>query len=230
MGDGTKSIKWKDQPVGYTVIGTIIDQPKVEQMTDYHDKTKLLFWPSNDPMMQIVCTIQTDMRDPANAEDDGKRRLHIPPRMQKPVREAVQKTGAKGLAIGGRIAVQRTGGTGESGSPFEFAAEYAPPAVDPGSILGANGNGAAAQPAAAAVPQPAAPAVLGVATQPLGLSTPATPVAAAAPDVSAAMRSLGLNSPATPLPCPPSVDPAKWAVLPPEQQQAVLAAMAQPGF
>jgi hypothetical protein len=203
MGGGTKSINWKENGVGYTVIGTIVDQPKVEQMTDYNDKSKLLNWPSGDPMMQIVCTIQTDLRDAANPEDDGKRKLHIPPRMQKPVREAIQKAGAKGLAIGGRVAVRRTGGTGESGSPFEFAAEYAPPAVDPGSLLSDNNAAPATQPA-----------------------QQAQPAQAATPALSATMQSLGLNGPATPLPPPPGVDPEKWRVLPDAQKQAVLAAMA----
>jgi len=203
MSGGIKSIKWKDEPVGYTVVGTIVDQPKVEQMTKY-ESTELDFWPSGDPKMQIIVTLQTDMRDPSNANDDGKRQLHISPRMMKPVREAVQRVNAPGLAIGGRLAVRRTGGTGATGSPFEFAAEYATPAVDPGSLMG-NGNGAAASQAAAN-------------------GNGAT---------SATAQSLGLTTPATPPAAPPGVDPAVWAGLPDAQKQAVLAAMAPaggPGF
>jgi len=203
MSGGIASIGWKDNPVGYTVIGTIVDQPKAEQMKKF-DSDELDFWPSGDPKMQIMCTIQTDLRDPADANDDGKRRLHIPPRMQGPVREAVKRANAKGLEIGGRIAVRRTGGTGEKGSPFEFAAEYAPPALDPGSLMGTNGATSSA--------------TLASATQ------PAQPAAA---------QSLGLTSPATPAPPPPGVDPAVWAALPEAQKAAVLAAMApagQPGF
>lgn len=206
MSGGIKSIKWKDEPVGYTVIGTIVDQPKVEQMTKF-DSTELDFWPSGDPKMQIVVTLQTDLRDPSDATDEGKRKLHISPRMMKPVREAIQRVGAPGLAIGGRLAVRRTGGTGATGSPFEFAAEYGAPAVDPGSLLGGNA------PAAQAAPM---------------LTTQAAPAAAAAPAApapSAAAQSLGLTGPATPPPAPAGIDPEKWAALPPAQQQAVLAAM-----
>lgn len=165
MSGGIKSIGWKDNPVGYTVIGTIVDEPIVQQMTQY-ESTELAFWKSGDPMMEIVCTLQTDLRDPADPYDDGKRRLHIPPRMQPIVREAIKRVGADGLAIGGRLAVRRTGGTGVAGSPFEFAAEYAQPAVDPGGLL------AASEPAAlaAAAPAQAAPA----AAQQGSLLTPAS--------------------------------------------------------
>ena len=205
MSGGIKSISWKDNPVGHTVIGTIVDQPKAEQMKKYESE-ELDFWPSGDPKMQIVVTVQTDLRDPADANDDGKRRLHISPRMMKPVREAVQRASAPGLAIGGRIAVRRTGGTGATGSPFEFAAEYAPPALDPGSLMG---NGSATLASAAAAAQP----TTSPAAQSLGLGLTTGPAASAAP--------------------PPGVDPAVWAALPETQKAAVLAAMApagQPAF
>lgn len=195
MGGGIKSINWKNNPVGYTVIGTITETPKVEQMKKFNSD-ELDFWPSGDPKMQILVTLQTDERDPADAQDDGKRRLHIPPRMMAPVREAVQRVGAKGLEIGGRLAVRRVGGTGAVGDPFTFAAEYGGPAVDPGSLLGTS----ASQPAQTA---PAAP-VASPAAQSLGITAPAAP-------------------PAGP---PPGIDPAKWAELPEAQRQAVLAAMA----
>lgn len=148
MSGGIKSVKWKDNPVGHTVIGTIVDEPKVAQMTKF-ESDELDFWPSGDPKMQIIVTLQTELRDPADALDDGKRHLHISPRMMSPVREAVKRVGAAGLAIGGKLAVRRTGGTGATGSPFEFAAEYQQPAVDPGGLL------AASQPATPATAAPA---------------------------------------------------------------------------
>jgi hypothetical protein len=210
MGGGTKSIKWADHSIGHTVIGTIVDQPKVEQMKKYQS-TELDFWKSGDPKMQIVVTIQTDERDPSDADDDGKRRLYIEPRMMQSVREAVQCAGAKGLAIGGRIALRWIAGSGVGeGNARQFAAEYAPPAVDPGSLLGGNG-------ATPATTQAAPPAQ-------------AQPAQAAAPAVSPVAQSLGLTGPATPPPAPPGVDPAVWAGLPDTQKAAVLAAMAVPSF
>ncbi len=212
MSGGMKSIGWKDNPVGYTVIGTIVDQPKRQQMTKY-ESTELAFWPSGDPMIEIVCTIQTEMRDPADAYDNGRRRLHIPPRMQPVIRDAVKRTGARGLGPGGRIAVKRTGGTGTAGSPFEFAAEYAAPVVDPDSMLGGNGNGAQA------APQQQAPM----------LGTPAThPTPAAAAPVNATLGSMLAGPAGGDEPPPPGIAPERWAALDAVQRQAVKAAMGIP--
>lgn len=210
MGGGIKSIGWKDNPVGYTVIGTITDTPKVEQMKKF-DSTELDFWPSGDPKMQIIVTLQTDQRDPSDAQDDGKRRLHISPRMMAPVREAIQRVGAKGLEIGGRLAVQRVGGTGATGSPFTFAAEYGAPAVDPGSLLGGG-----------TAPAPQVAPMLAQAVQPTYVPSPVSPAPA---PVSPVAASLGIQQ-ATPIPAPAGIDPEKWAALPDMQKQAVLAAMA----
>ncbi|MFI6160368.1 hypothetical protein ACIA59_10510 [Micromonospora haikouensis] len=206
MGGGIKSINWKDNPIGHTVIGSITETPKVEQMKKFNSD-ELDFWPSGDPKMQIVVTLQTDQRDPSNEQDDGKRRLHISPRMMGPVREAVQRVGAKGLEIGGRLAVRRVGGTGAVGDPFTFAAEYGAPTVDPGSLLNGSGGAPAPQQQAPMLP-PAAPQ-----------TTPVSPAA----------QSLGITQPAAvAIPCPAGMDPEKWALLPEAQQRAVLAAMAPP--
>jgi hypothetical protein len=199
MSGGVKAAKF--DTLGETVLGTITDQPRASQMTKYQSD-ELDYWPSGDPKMQIVVTLQTDQRDPANAQDDGRRRLFIVPRMMQPVREAVLRSGAKGLAIGGRLAVRWVSGTGQGeGNAKQYAAEYAPPAVDPGGLLGgqANATPAAPAPAPAAAPAPQASLLASV-----------TPAAAAAPP-------------------PPGVDPVVWANLPDGQRQAVLAAMTAPG-
>lgn len=212
MSGGIKSAKF--ETLGDTVIGTITDQPKVEQMRKYQSE-ELDFWPSGDPKMQIVVILQTEQRDPADPHDDGKRRLHIPPRMMQPVREAVRRSGAKGLEIGGRIAVRWVSGSGQGeGNAKQYAADYAPPAVDPGSLLGGNGAAPVTAPAAAAPS--------------LGVAQPPAAQAPAAPAPSAAAQSLGLAQPAA-IPCPPGIDPEKWKALPVAQQQAIAAAMVPAG-
>lgn len=217
MGGGTGSVKWEH--IGQVIIGTIIDEPKVEQIRK-HESTELDFWPSGDPKMQIIVTIQTDTRDPSNPEDDGKRRLHIPPRMMTPLRESVRKSGAKGISVGGRIAVQWASGTGVgAGNAREFATDYAAPAIDPGSLLGAP---AAVAPPLLAAPVAAAPVAAAVQAAPV-----AAPVAAATP--MAALGSLLATPVNTAQMAPPQgVDPGVWATLPEAQRQAVLAAMANP--
>ena len=217
MSGGIKSAKF--DTLGDTVMGTLVDEPKAIQMTKYQSD-ELDFWPSGDPKMQIVVTIQTDLRDPADAFDEGKRRLHIPPRMMPPVREAVQRAGAKGLAIGGRIAVRWITGTGKGeGNPKVYAAEYQAPAVDPGGLLTGGGNGH--QPATAQAPAAAAPA-----PQPSPML--ATPTQAAPATARQGSMLAQPTTPAGPPPAPHGVDPTVWAGLPDAQRQAVLAAMSNP--
>lgn len=198
MGGGVKAISWKDHQIGHTVIGTIAEEPKAKQMTKY-DSTELDFWPSGDPKMQIVVTLATDLRDPGVDDDDGRRALFIEPRMMTPVREAVRAAGAKGLSVGGKLAVRWISGSGEGkGNARQFAAEYQPPQVDPGGLIS---GGASAQPAAA-VAAPPAGGMLGA----MGTTTAPPAPAQAGP--------------------PPGVDPAVWAGLPDTQRAAILAAMA----
>ncbi len=227
MGGGIKSAKFDN--LGDTAIGTIVDEPKAVQMTKYQS-TELDFWPSGDPKMQIVVTIQTDQRD--DAQDDGRRRLHIPPRMMPPVREAIQAKGAKGLAIGGRIAVQWFAGTGQGeGNPKQYRAEYAPPAVDPGSLLASSAPAAApAVPAAPMLsPTPAAAPADPWASSPAQPAWPNNPAPAAGllNGAPAASSPADMSTP----PAGSNIDPARWAALPDAQKQAVLAAMGNtPGY
>jgi hypothetical protein len=232
MSGGIKAIPWKDLGLGAVVIGTIVDEPKVVQMRKY-ESTELDFWPSGDPKMQIVVTIQTEFRDAANAADEGKRQLHIPPRMMGPVRDAVQRAGAKGLAIGGRIAVKWSAGSGVGeGNAREFEADYAAPAVDPGALLPATPVQAAPAVDPWALP-PASPvqaAPLAAApVQPAPVQ--AAPLLAATPPAATSPTLLSMTTTAVSTATPPAgVDPAVWAGMPEGQRQAVLAAMAPAGF
>jgi hypothetical protein len=221
MGGGATSCKF--ETLGDTWVGTIVEPPKARQMTKYKSE-ELDFWPSGDAKMQIVVPIQTEQRDPANPADDGRRILFIPPRMMTPVREAVQRAGAKGLHIGGRIAVRWVSGAGQvEGDPKVYAADYAPPAIDPGNLLA--GNGAQSAATVAAPSAPAAPVAAAPAATP-----PPAPAAPAAAPVAAAPAGGGLlnQPPLSQAGPPPGVDPGVWAALPDQQRQAILAAMAHP--
>jgi len=204
MGSGVRSIKWREHQIGHTVIGTICEPPKVEQMKKYQSD-ELDFWPSGDPKMQIVVVLQTELRD--DDEDDGRRRLYIEPRMMSSVRDAVKAAGAKGLEVGGRLAIRWVSGTGQGeGNARQFVAEYAAPMVDPGSLL--NGG---------SQPQQQAPA-------------PQAPMMQQQAPAQAAPTSPGATTPApAPAGPPPGVDPAVWETLPAQQRAAVLAAMGNTG-
>jgi hypothetical protein len=104
MGGGVKSATFPDQQYGTTVGGLIVREPTVRQQTDY--KTgEPKFFPNGDPMMQIVVQVQTDLRDPAEPNDDGVRGLYLKAQMMQAVREAVKAAGGKGLEVGGHLAV-----------------------------------------------------------------------------------------------------------------------------
>jgi hypothetical protein len=195
MGSGGKGAKF--ETMGDTVVGTVADTPKKQQMKKWKS-TELDFWPSGDPKMQVIVTLQTDQRDPGNPQDDGKRVLFIPPRMQAPVREAVQRANAKGLQIGGRLAVRWVSGAGQvEGDPKVYAAEYAPPTVEVGGLI----NG--------------------------GQTATTTPAPEPAPAAAPAAGSMLSAPPVSQQDPPAGVDPALWAGLPDAQRQAILAAVGQ---
>jgi hypothetical protein len=104
---------------------------KVEQQREI-DSGKPKYWDDGTPQMQIVCHVQTSMRDPQIPDDDGMRALYIRNNMKAAVGAAVRKVRAK-LTAGGILTVTYTG-DGERKSaaynpPKLYAAEYAPPSV-----------------------------------------------------------------------------------------------------
>ena len=208
MSGGILGFKWS--VMGETFVGTIVEEPKVAQATD--PKTgEAQFWPSGDRKLNIVLVCQTSLRDPADAGDDGKRRFYISSRMMPAVRDAVKTAGAKGLAAGGRIAVRWISGSGQGeGNARSYAAEYAPPVVDPGSML-------ATTPAATPAPAAAPPASAIMASL-----QPATPAPTGGLLAGAATINTAAMAP------PNGVDPAVWANLPEAQRQAIVAAMSNP--
>ncbi|MFI6910135.1 hypothetical protein ACIBKY_53405 [Nonomuraea sp. NPDC050394] len=213
MGGGITSAKFPDGAYGTTVGGPITQPPRVEQQKDL-DTGELKFWNDGKPMMQMIVTVQTDLRDPAVADDDGQRAFYIKANSLKAVRDAVRRSGAKSLEVGGMLALTYTG-DGEKkkagkNPPKLYSATYSPPsaaqaneflnggapqapAAHPGGFTPANQGPAPqwAQPAQApapAAPQPAAPAASGVWTPPTGMDpAQAAALAALTPEQRAAL-------------------------------------------
>ena len=163
MGGGGKSATFPE--IGATVTGRITAEPQVKQQTEFGSDT-LKFFPNGDPMMQIVVSLQTADRDPADAEDDGVRQLYVKGQMLKAVREAVQQAGAKGLETGGTLTVSYSadGEPSKKGfnAPKLYTARYAKPTGEAANnlLMGTPNRDAAAQLAATlpSLPPPAAPA------------------------------------------------------------------------
>jgi hypothetical protein len=127
MGGGAKSAKFENE--GDKVVGTITSM-EVRQQTDIKTGAPLT-WPNDDPMMQLVVTLNTDERD--DEEDDGARTLYIKGQMKKAVQDAVRKSGARGLAEGGRLGVKFISTAAPKQRGFngakQYAAQYEAPVV-----------------------------------------------------------------------------------------------------
>lgn len=175
MGGGVSAAKFPT--IGTVVAGQIIREPEAREQTDFQTGATLR-WDNGDPKMQIVVQLATNQRE--TGDDDGVRALYIKGGMLNAVRDAVRKSGAKGLEVGGTLAITYSG-DGEASKrgfnpPKLYAATYTAPSSAAVSNVLAAGD------------------------------APTAPVSHVAP--------------------PAGIDPAFWATLPAEQQQALLAAHA----
>jgi hypothetical protein len=165
MGGGTTSAKFPT--IGTSVTGTICRQPEVQQQTDV-TTGELKFWPSdNKPMQQLQVVLQTTEQD--DPDDDGQRAIYVKGKMQAAVRDAVRKSGAKGLEVGGALTVTFVG-EGESpkrgmNPPKLYSASYTPAtAAAAAEFLGTTEPTPAAAPVQQAAPSAPAPAGVDQAT------------------------------------------------------------------
>jgi hypothetical protein len=131
MGAGGRSATFPD--IGTEYDGYIVSY-EMRQQTDFKSGQPLL-WNDGNPRMQLVVTIHTNLQE--DADDDGMRTLYIKGNMQKAVKDAVAKAGARGIAIDGRLFVRYTG-DGEKPDPklnapkFYIAKYLAPVQAIPG--------------------------------------------------------------------------------------------------
>lgn len=131
-GGGAPSVFTGDDPIGTTGGGRIVEPPTMSQQTDF-DSGEPLFWDDGKPRMQLLITVQTDRRDPTRDGDDGRRRFYVKGgNLQQVIRDAVRKSGAPGLEVGGTLMVTRIG-QGEpkrkgGAKPWLHTAVYTPAA------------------------------------------------------------------------------------------------------
>jgi hypothetical protein len=133
LGSSSRSAKFTTP--GDIVKGVICAPPELRQKTDIKDGTPLT-WQDGSPQMQLVVKLQTDDRDPSDPEDDGIRALYVSggfkrASLQKAVADALRTAKAKGLEVGGTLAVKFTGEEPASTKGFNpaklYAAQYQPP-------------------------------------------------------------------------------------------------------
>lgn len=127
MGNSVPSATFKQPGIEHKGIITALDTMQVRNF-----KTKLPeTWDDGNPKMQAVITLRTDERDESIENDNGVRRLFVGSKgMREAIAAAVKKSGAPGLAVGGKIGVKFTReAEGENGlNPSKvYAAKYEPP-------------------------------------------------------------------------------------------------------
>ena len=136
MGAGGTTAKFSE--VGDEITGTIACEPEAKQQKDFTTE-KPKFFDNGDPMMQVIVTLDTAIRD--DADDDGVRRLYLKAGSLKAVRAAVKAAKSKRLEIGAQLTVKYIGnGTPTKpglNPPKEYVAVYTPPqAAKAASALG----------------------------------------------------------------------------------------------
>lgn len=200
------SHSWKFTTPGDTHTGTITEVSAARQATEY-GSNELAYWDKERtrPKMQVAVTLDTNERDPQDANDTGKRTLWVVEdgrsgSILSAIRQAVHQAGAGTIDIGGQLTVAFSGFDPNSKNPANprkvYTASYVPPAPAGGMFT----NQEPAQPVA----QPAAPAPAAPVAQPAP-AAPAAPVAPAQPAAPVA-------APATPAPVPAVPEAVRNAV------------------
>lgn len=103
-GSGAPAASFKS--IGDSITGVITDAV-ARQQTDF-DTGVPLTWDNGDPMMEVVLTLSTSLRDPEIEDDDGARRVFCRGQLLTAVRQAVRQAKDKKPRIGGRITITHT--------------------------------------------------------------------------------------------------------------------------
>lgn len=130
MGGGIPAATFPQ--LGFVIRGTV-ESWETTQQTDFDSKAPL-FWDDGKPRLQVVVTMQTDLRDPEITDDDGKRKLYVKGQMQVAVRDAIKAAGRPGLEVGATLAVQFASeepSQKRGANPKKvYRAQYAAPVLD----------------------------------------------------------------------------------------------------
>lgn len=191
---GTPSAFTKDTPVGTVVGGRILDVA-VRQVRDY-ESGEPQFWDDGQPQQQVVITVQTDLRDPAKPDDDGRRGIYVKwwGDQRKALVAAVKAAGDTDVRVGGEFYAQYVGEKPNEKNPRlnpskVYAYQYVKPAtgLDFGQLPGAQ----APAPAPAPVPQSFPQAVAAQAATPPPFVQPPAPQPVPADPAPSAQQAIG---------------------------------------
>lgn len=151
MGGGVKGAKF--ERIGDSIAGEVYETPEVRQQTDLSTGQPKV-WDDGRPQMQLVVTLKTNLHD--EPDDDGLRRIFVKGKMTEAIREAVRRSGARGLEVGGQLTVRFTGEEPPVRRGFNptklYAAEYTRAATNQASAFLNSGGGQNYQTGQAAQP------------------------------------------------------------------------------
>lgn len=159
LGGGGNSFQF--ETIGDSVTGKVVGLSEVQQ-TDM-DSGQPATWENGQPKMMVAVELQTQLRDPSNPADDGKRTVYLKGSKKAEsmsslaaVLVAVRNaSGATTLNVGGTLTLTYAGDGVPSrrgyNAPKQYTAQYQAPAVN---LMGEQPGQAASSPAAA---QQAAP-------------------------------------------------------------------------
>lgn len=116
--------------IGYVLDGTVTQRPRKAEQRDVDGKVKT--FEDGTVRMQVLIEVQTSLRNPDVADDDGLRTIWCKWEIQKAVSQALIDAGVKRLEIGGRLQVGRTQDEPPAKKGYKptqkFVAKYTPPA------------------------------------------------------------------------------------------------------
>lgn len=132
--------------LGTEVSGTITAIHPPEDQTD--PRGNVVKDKNQNPKKQVRIVLSTDLRDPADPEDDGARTLYVKGWMTGAIGQGVRKAGAKQPEVGGWLSVVFSDEEPSTTPGFDptkkYTATYRPPAgAGAASIMGAPAGGSA---------------------------------------------------------------------------------------
>ena len=178
---GGKTFKFDG--VGVTITGTVASA-EVMQKRNF-DSGEPEFWSDGKPVQQIRITLDTDLRDPSDPEDDGQRSIYVKGwgDQLRALRAAIKAAGADDIEQGGKFTATyvRDGElpAGKRGfAPKVYEYVYAKPSTTAGLV----GEEAAPQQEQQPAPAPAA-------------QQQAAPQGSFTPEQIAALKAAGITPP-----------------------------------
>ena len=126
-GSGAPAFKF--DTVGTKITGTITDL-QVRQQTDF-DSGEPKVWDDGKPMMEVVITLATSLRDKEVEDDDGERRVFCRGAMLTAMKQAVRAAKEQKPVVGAKVTITHSG-LGEAkkkgfNAPKLYTVEYAAP-------------------------------------------------------------------------------------------------------